>query len=132
MLMKNSIFLFLVVFALTASAQTFPSVSVVATDPIATEPGPTSTTTNSPDNGLFTITREGDTNRALLVFFTLGGTASNGVDYAKIDGPITIPEGSRAVRVPVVLGVNPIVRAHEFSPESGFNVTPVHVEPVTW
>src|SRR5204863_296263 len=61
-----------------------------------------SATTNAPDNGLFTITREGDTNRALLVFFTLGGTASNGVDYAKIDGPITIPVGSRAVRVPVV------------------------------
>ncbi|HEV7927500.1 MAG TPA: Ig-like domain-containing protein, partial [Verrucomicrobiae bacterium] len=62
-----------------------PFVSVQATDPLASEPG---------DNpGTFTISREGDTNAALTVGFSLGGTASNGVDYAEIPTNITLAAG---------------------------------------
>jgi hypothetical protein len=62
-----------------------PFVSVQATDPLASEPG---------DNpGSFTISREGDTNAALTVAFSLGGTASNGVDYAAIPTNITLAAG---------------------------------------
>ncbi len=62
-----------------------PFVSVQAADPLASEPG---------DNpGTFTISREGDTNAALTVPFSLGGTASNGVDYAAIPTNITLAAG---------------------------------------
>lgn len=99
-LMKNTVFSFFVglIFAVNAVGQALPSVSVTASDPIATEPG----AANFPDTGAFTIFREGPTNMSLLVFFTLGGTASNSVDYLKVESPVTIPEGARAVRVPIV------------------------------
>src|SRR5688572_24542509 len=87
-------------FAGLAGAQnsTVTTVSVVASDPLATEPGEA----NIPDTGHFTITRHGPTNMQLLVFFMLGGTASNGVDYLEVQSPVTIPEGARQARVPVV------------------------------
>jgi hypothetical protein len=62
-----------------------PFVSVQATDPLASEPG------NNP--GSFTLSRTGDTNAALTVAFSLGGTASNGVDYAAIPTSITLAAG---------------------------------------
>jgi len=58
---------------------------VQATDPLASEPG---------DNpGSFTLSRDGDTNSALTVTFSLGGTASNGVDYAAIPTSVTLAAG---------------------------------------
>ncbi len=62
-----------------------PCVSVQAADPLASEPG------NNP--GSFTLGREGDTNAALTVAFSLGGTASNGVDYAAIPTSVTLAPG---------------------------------------
>jgi hypothetical protein len=62
-----------------------PFVSVQATDPLASEPG------NNP--GSFTISRAGNTNSALAIVFSLGGTASNGVDYATIPTSITLAAG---------------------------------------
>jgi hypothetical protein len=62
-----------------------PFVSVQATDPLASEPG------NNP--GSFTISRAGGTNLALTVVFSLGGTASNGVDYATIPTSVTLEAG---------------------------------------
>jgi len=62
-----------------------PFVWVQATDPLASEPG------NNP--GAFTISRAGDTNSALTIPFSLGGTASNGVDYATIPTLITLAAG---------------------------------------
>jgi hypothetical protein len=58
---------------------------VQATDPLASEPG------NDP--GSFTLFRSGDTNAALTVDFALGGTASNGVDYAAIPTSVTLAAG---------------------------------------
>lgn len=52
------------------SVTAFPVVTVIATDPNAAEPS---------DPGTFTIYRSGT--NALEVFYTLSGTASNGVDY---------------------------------------------------
>jgi hypothetical protein len=62
-----------------ASAQTtdsnlIPVVTVQATQPIATATNP----------GVFTVFRAGNTNATLNVWYDLGGTASNGVDYALI------------------------------------------------
>ena len=61
------------VFAQTAGG-TIPVVTVQATQPIATA-------TNS---GVFTLFRAGSTDATLNVWYDLGGTASNGVDYAPI------------------------------------------------
>ena len=56
-----------------------PVVSVVATDPDASESGP--------DTGTFTFSRSGGNLAAsLLVFFTRGGTATSGADYVSIGG----------------------------------------------
>ena len=61
------------VFAQTGG-YTIPVVTVQATQPIATA-------TNS---GVLTVFRAGSTDATLNVWYDLGGTASNGVDYASI------------------------------------------------
>jgi hypothetical protein len=53
-----------------------------------------------PDHpGVFTIARQGDTSYALYVFYHIGGTASNGVDYAQIPNDVVIPAGSNTVNI---------------------------------
>jgi hypothetical protein len=73
--------------ALSAFAQTsrLDVVTIQATVPDAFP-------SNQP--GVFTIARQGDTNYALAVFYHVGGTASNGVDYAQIPSGLAIPAGS--------------------------------------
>lgn len=66
---------------------------VVASDPSATE---------GADSGAFTITRQGDTNFPLRVFFTLAGTAMNGADYQSVETSILIPPGERSAKVEIV------------------------------
>jgi YD repeat-containing protein len=61
-----------------------PLVNITAPDPSATEGG---------DSGLFTITRTADPSLPLTVYFTIGGTAVNGTDYALISNSVTIPSG---------------------------------------
>src|SRR5437867_10984192 len=81
--------------AIIASAQTsnIPVISVSASDPNASEAGP--------DPGAFTIRREGPTNTGVRVFFTLRGTASNGVDYETISENVEMPSGVVRVVIPV-------------------------------
>ena len=52
--------------------------------------------------GEFTITRTGPTAAALAVRYALGGEAVNGVDYAALDGALTIPAGASSARVKIV------------------------------
>jgi len=65
-------------------------ISIDATDPDAAEPD---------DDGLFTISRTGDTLENLLVKYNLTGTAENGIDYALLAGTVTIPAGQDSVEV---------------------------------
>jgi hypothetical protein len=67
-----------------------PVVTVSATDASAAETGP--------NTGTFTITRSYATNTALVVNFTLGGTASAG-DYAAVSSPVTIPANQASAAV---------------------------------
>jgi hypothetical protein len=70
-----------------------PFVSVQAADPLASEPG---------DNpGSFAISREGDTNSALTISFSLGGAASNGVDYVAIPTSVTLAPGQLSSNIAV-------------------------------
>ncbi len=68
-----------------------PLVSIVATDPNASEKGP--------DTGLFTISRTGATTEPLVVAYALSGSATNGTDYALITSPVTIPANAASVPV---------------------------------
>src|SRR5262245_27522069 len=76
--------------ALPAIAQAqLPTVTIAAIDAAASEVGP--------DAGTFRISRTGDTSAALSVFFTIGGSATNGADYQGIAGSINIPAGASFV-----------------------------------
>jgi tartrate-resistant acid phosphatase type 5 len=70
-----------------------PVVSVVATDPAASETG---------DPGLFTITRTGDLTGDLIINYSVGGTAISGSDYQPLTGTITIPAGQSSTAFSVV------------------------------
>lgn len=79
-------------------------VSVVASDPNASEEGA--------NPGVFTITRN-NTN-ALEVFYTLSGTATNEVDYAKLMGSVQIPANMLSANVVI----NPIADGLDEEPET--------------
>ena len=90
-----------------------PVVSIVARDPVATEgtncyrwPGwPTPSVTNNfggTNTAAFAVRREGRTNESLTVFYTIGGTATNGVDYKLLPGNIVIPAGQRVAPIVIV------------------------------
>jgi Ca2+-binding RTX toxin-like protein/V8-like Glu-specific endopeptidase len=57
-----------------------PTITIVATDANAAETVSGSTL----NTGIFTLTRTGNTNNPLTVFYSLFGTASNGSDYSQI------------------------------------------------
>jgi hypothetical protein len=55
-----------------------------------------------PKPALFTVRRFGDASDALMVNYSIGGTASNGVDYAALPGSLNIPAGSGYGLIPIV------------------------------
>ena len=61
-------------------------VKVVATDYRASEPGA--------DTGVFTVSRIGNINQDISVFYTVGGTAASGSDYTSLPGSVRIPAGA--------------------------------------
>lgn len=89
--------LFFVSLAVCSSAQVLtndfvPVVTIQASSPLATWSGTA---------GTFTVFRDGPTNAALNVYYRIGGTASNGVDYATLGNWITIPAGIRTNTITV-------------------------------
>jgi N-acetylneuraminic acid mutarotase len=68
-----------------------PQVSIVATDGSAAE--------TAGNAGRFTVTRTGPTDEALVVNLTVGGSATNGSDYAALGTIVTIPVGSASAVV---------------------------------
>jgi phosphodiesterase/alkaline phosphatase D-like protein len=73
---------------------TLPTVTVTATDGIATEGNPA-------DTGTFVISRTGATGTALTVNYTMGGTAGNGTDYQQLSGTAVIPAGQTSANITV-------------------------------
>jgi len=84
-------------------------VNIYVVDPIATEPGVLAVI----DPAIFRITRDGPTNLPLQVYYRTGGTASNGVDYIKLPGTITIPAGANETRLEVVALPDNLVEGKE-------------------
>ena len=73
------------------------ALSVVAKDPIAMENGIDG---QAPDPAVFTIQRvSGPRDIEVLVHYSLGGGAVNGVDYEKLPGHVLLPSGAESVDV---------------------------------
>jgi hypothetical protein len=70
-----------------------PTVSITAPDPNASE--------FPADNGKFSIKRAGCTDSDLSVFYTISGTATNGVDYRRLSGSATILAGMTKASITV-------------------------------
>jgi len=74
-----------------------PVVTVRATDPVAQEPGVLTVI----DPGIFTVYRNAGTNDDLQVFYTVAGTASNGMDYLPLSNAVVIPRGALSAQIVV-------------------------------
>jgi hypothetical protein len=66
--------------------------------------------------GNITFTRTGDTSTSLLINYSVGGSATNGIDYLGLNGTVTLPSGAASA----VLEVKPYV---DTTPESTETVT---------
>ena len=79
-----------------------PLVSIVATQANANVSGVT---------GLFTVSRTGDTARALTVNYFVAGTAKAGTDFTALPGSVTIPVGASSANIVVtpINDLNPLV-----------------------
>ena len=75
------------------------TVTIETVDAIATEPG-LSTERVLPDNALLRVRRSGgETNLPLTVHYSIGGSASNGVDYTELTGEVVMPAGARSANL---------------------------------
>jgi hypothetical protein len=81
-----------------------PTVRVLATDPSALV---------GTSSGAFTVVRSGAVTADLVVAFSLGGTAANGVDYREIKPEVTIPAGFWAEDIVIEPLLNPANRGNK-------------------
>src|SRR5262245_25453745 len=84
--------------AVREASNTLPIVTIVATDPEAVEGTNSLGAINS---GRFTIYRTGGANQPLTVGLRIGGTASNGFDYAELASTAIIPAGTVGAEISV-------------------------------
>ncbi|HKS35560.1 MAG TPA: Calx-beta domain-containing protein, partial [Verrucomicrobiae bacterium] len=79
-----------------------PVVGIKAIDPFAREPGsPDPLALVAPDTAVLLVTRSRGTNVPLTVHYSVSGSASNGVDYKKLDGEVVIPAGELSAKLEV-------------------------------
>ena len=71
-----------------------PGVNLAVTDGTATE-------NIASDTAVFTVNRTGSTAAALTVAYTVGGTATNGVDYQTLSGSVVIPANASSATIVV-------------------------------
>jgi subtilisin family serine protease/subtilase family serine protease len=82
-----------------------PKVSVTATSSQATEGGPTA--------GVLTVTRTGDLSAALIVNYTIGGTATAGADYTALTGSVAITADAASATISVTPIDDPAYESNE-------------------
>ena len=81
------------------------TVTITATDDLATEAGPTT--------GTFTFTRSGSIAAPLTVNFSIGGTATSGSDYQSLGSNVTFAAGSSTAFITVTPLQDSLVEAEE-------------------
>jgi hypothetical protein len=91
-------------FANLLQADPGPNVEILATDPVAL----TGTSTAA-----FTVIRDGDTNADLTVELSIGGTSTNGEDYATTANEVVIPTGFLAVDIPIYPFIDLMTRGNK-------------------
>lgn len=79
--------------AMRSKMQTPPHVTIRATTATAFE--------SSTNEGVFLISRDGSTAQPLTVRLTIGGSATNGIDYTTIPAEVQIPAGAATTEVRV-------------------------------
>ncbi|ATC64306.1 hypothetical protein CMV30_10265 [Nibricoccus aquaticus] len=70
-----------------------PTITVTALDSAASEVGP--------DNGIFLLSRTGDTSLPLTINYALSGSAAQGVDYLPVPGVLTLAAGASSGTVTI-------------------------------
>ena len=82
--------------------QLTPGAAPVLADPIVSIKATNPSATTAPfQSGLFTVTRTGSTASPLQVFYSLGGSGVNGVDFDALAGSVQIPAGLASASVVV-------------------------------
>jgi hypothetical protein len=76
-----------------------PIVTIVATDPEAFELPDVAGGFNP---GAFTVRRTGPIDLPLTVYYRIGGTANNGIDYKELSGTVEIPAGQAYADIEVI------------------------------
>ena len=115
-------------FAVVTIADNDTLVSVFATDSDASEDGP--------NPGSFEVSRNGPTTNALTVFYTTGGSAISGTDYATLAGSVTILAGSSTASVTVTpiddaLSEGPETVVLSLSPNAAYTISALGAATVT-
>jgi hypothetical protein len=89
----------------TIADNDLPTVTIVATDAAAAEAGN--------NTGTFTVNRTGPTTSSLSVSVGIGGTATNGGDYAGISSLITLAAGQASATVTITPAADNLVEGDE-------------------
>lgn len=86
-----------VVITVTDIRPIIPVVTITPVDSYAAEDAGNGT----PKPAVFKVRRTGSTNNDLMVWYAIGGSAINGVDYKTLPTTVTIPAGKRAARITI-------------------------------
>ncbi len=97
-----------------------PVVSIVASAPAAAETGAAA--------GRWTVTRTGPTTSALIVNYTVSGSASSGADFTALSGSVTIPAGALSATITVTPIDDQLVESPEtvivtIAADSAYNIS---------
>lgn len=103
----------------TTASATLPVLTISATTPTANEAGPIA--------GEFTITRAGSSDFTLATHYTIGGTATNGTDYATLASALDIPIGASSATLAVQPVLDTLVEGNEtvlltLSPDAAYTL----------
>ncbi len=77
------------------------------TQPVVSVQTAANATASGSQSGAFTVQRTGDTSQALVVNYRISGTATNGTDYQRLSGAVTIPAGQSSTTIGVMPMGNP-------------------------
>ena len=83
----------------------WPAVSLAdntnAVLPVVSVQAAANTAESTSVSGIFTVQRTGDTGQPLTVNYRVSGNATNGIDYRRLSGAVTIPAGQSAAQIEV-------------------------------
>ena len=105
-----------------------PVITITATGPNAAE--------NGTNPGVFTFARSDNMTSAVTVNYSVGGTATQGVDYSTIGNSITIPAGQATATKIITPILDALVEGSEtvsltIAPSAGYTVGNPHTATVT-